>query len=86
LVNKEGKPVTFGIRKWAARDPEDNPLPRRYLGDLPRFYRPDVLRWTEEETKRHQTKAKLLDQQENGVVASFPIQDDNVGALTAAAS
>jgi hypothetical protein len=85
-VNKEGKPVTSGIRKWAARDPEDNPLPRRYLGDLPRFYRPDVLRWTEEETKRHQTKAKLLDHQENGVVTSFPIQDDNVGALTAAAS
>ena len=29
LMNKEGKPVTSGIRKWAARDPEDNPLPRR---------------------------------------------------------
>jgi len=29
LVNKEGKPVTSGIRKWAARDPEDNPLDRR---------------------------------------------------------
>ena len=86
LVNKEGKPVTSGIRKWAARDPEDNPLPRRYIGDLPRFYRPDVIRWTAEETKRHQTKTKLLDRQENVVVTSFPIQDDNVSALTAAAS
>ena len=61
LVNKDGKPVTSGIRKWAARDPEDNPLPRRYLGDLPRFYRPDVILWTEEETNRHQSKMKLLE-------------------------
>ena len=86
LVNKEGKPVTSGIRKWAARDPEDNPLPRRYIGDLPRFYRPDIIRWTEEETKRHQGKMKLLEHQENRVVTAFPVQEDNVGALTAAAS
>lgn len=86
LVNKDGKPVTSGIKKWAARAPEDNPLPRRYIGDLPRFYRPDIIRWTEEETKRHDGKLKLLDHQENGVVTSFPIQDDNVGALTVAAS
>lgn len=85
LVNKEGKPVTSGIRKWAARDPEDNPLPRRYIGDLPRFYRPDIIRWTEEETKRHHSKMKL-DHQENRVVTSFPVQEDNVDALTAAAS
>jgi len=58
LVNKDGKPVTSGIRKWAARDPEDNPLPRRYVGDLPRFFRPDIIRWTEEETKRHNSRVK----------------------------
>ena len=86
LVNKDGKPITAGIKKWAARNPEDNPLPRRYIGDLPRFYRPDIIRWTEEETKRHHTKMKLLEHHENGVVTSFPIQDDNTNALTAAAS
>ena len=86
LVNKEGKPVTSGIRKWASRDPADNPLPRRYLGDLPRFYRPDVIRWTEEETKRHHSKKKLTELQENRVVTPFPVQEDNASALTAAAS
>jgi len=86
LVNKEGKPVTSGIRKWAARDPEDNPLPRRYIGDLPRFYRADIIRWTEEETKRHHSKPKLLERQENEVVTAFPVQEDNASALTAAAS
>jgi hypothetical protein len=86
LINKDGNPVTSGIRKWAARDQEDNPLPRRYLGDLPRFYRPDIIRWTEEETKRHHSKIKLLEHQENRVVTSFPIQEDNASALTAAAS
>jgi hypothetical protein len=86
LVNKDGKPVTSGIRKWAAREPEDNPLPRRYIGDLPRFYRPDVIRWTEEETKRHHSKPKLLEPQENEVVTAFPVQEDNASALTAAAS
>jgi len=86
LVNKDGKPVTSGIRKWAARDPDDNPLPRRYIGDLPRFYRPDIIRWTEEETKRHHSKMKLLENQENRVVTALTVQEDNVGALTAAAS
>jgi len=86
LVNKDGKPVTAGIRRWTERDPEDNPLPRRYLGDLPRFYRPDIIRWTEEETKRHQSKMKLLHHHENTVVTAFPVQEDNVDALTAAAS
>lgn len=86
LVNKDGKPITSGIRKWAARDPNDNPLPRRYLGDLPRFYRPDVIRWTEEETKRHHRKIKLLEHPENDVVTTFSVQEDNASALTAAAS
>jgi hypothetical protein len=86
LVNKDGKPVTSGIRKWASRDPEDNPLPRRYIGDLPRFYRPDIIRWTEEETRRHDRKMKLLEHQENEVVTSFPVHEDNASALTAAAS
>ena len=85
LINKDGKPVTSGIKKWAARDPEDNPLPRRYVGDLPRFYRPDIIRWTEEETKRHYSKLKLLSR-ENRVVTPFHIQEDNASALTAAAS
>jgi len=61
LVNKDGKPITSGIKKWASRDPKDNPLPRRYIGDLPRFFRPDVIRWTEEETKRHHSKLKFSD-------------------------
>ena len=86
LVNKDGKPVTSGIRKWATRAPEDNPLPRRYIGDLPRFYRPDIIRWTEEETMRHHRKLKIFDHQENIVVTRFNVQEDNVGALTAAAS
>lgn len=86
LLNKDGQPVTSGIRKWAARDPEDNPLPRRHIGDLPRFYRPDIIRWTEEETRRHLRKTKLLDHQENTVVTPILVQEDNVDALTAAAS
>lgn len=86
LVNKDGKPITSGIKKWASRDPTDNPLPRRYIGDLPRSYRPDVIRWTEEETKRHHSKTKLLEHQENEVVTAFPVQEDNASALTAAAS
>ena len=86
LVNKDGKPVTSGIRKWAACDLEDNPLPRRYLGDLPRFFRPDVIRWTEEETKRRYSKMKLPEHQEKTVVKPFPVQEDNASALTAAAS
>jgi hypothetical protein len=86
LVNKDGKPVTSGIRKWAARDPEDNPLPRRYLGDLPRFFRPDIIRWTEEETKRHDSRIKCQEDQEKRFVELFPHQEDNASALTAAAS
>jgi hypothetical protein len=86
LLNKDGKPVTSGIRKWAARASEDNPLPRRYIGDLPRFFRPDVISWTEEETKRHHTKIRLLAHQENTLVTRFPVQEDNASALTAAAS
>ena len=86
LVNKEGKPVTAGIRRWVARDPENNPLPRRYVGDLPRFYRPDIIRWTEEETKRHKNKANVDADQEKRVVTPLYVQEDNVSALTAAAS
>ena len=86
LVNKDGKPVTAGIRRWVARDPENNPLPRRYVGDLPRFYRPDILRWTEEETKRHKNKANVDADQEKRVVTPLYVQEDNVSALTAAAS
>jgi len=86
LVNKDGKPVTSGIRKWAGREPEANPLPRRYLGDLPRFYRPDVIRWTEQETNLHRSKMKLLEHQKKGVVTPFAVPEDNASALTAAAS
>lgn len=86
LVNKEGKPVTAGIRRWVARDPENNPLPRRYVGDLPRFYRPDIIRWTEDETKRHKNKANVDADQEKRVVTPLYVQEDNVSALTAAAS
>lgn len=86
LLNKDGRPVTSGIRKWAARDPEDNPLPRRYVGDLPRFFRPDIIRWTEEETRRHNTKNKCHHVQEKTVVELFSHQEDNASTLTAAAS
>jgi hypothetical protein len=86
LVNKDGKPVTAGIRRWVARDPKNNPLPRRYVGDLPRFYRPDIIRWTVEETKRHKNKANVDADQEKRVVTPFHVQEDNVSALTAAAS
>lgn len=86
LLNKDGKPVTPGIRKWAARDPEDNPLPRRYVGDLPRFFRPDIIRWTEEETRRRNTKNKCHDVQEKTDVELFSHQEDNASTLTAAAS
>ena len=86
LVNKDGKPVTSGIRKWAAREPEDNPLPRRYVRDLPRFFRPDIIRWTEEETKRHDTRVKSQEDQEKTIVELFSHQEDNASALTAAAS
>jgi hypothetical protein len=85
LVNKEGKPVTSGIRKWVARNSEDNPLPRRYVGDLPRFFRPDIIRWTEEETMRHNNRVKTQ-ADEKRVVELFSHQEDNAGALTAAAS
>ena len=85
-MNKDGKPVTAGIRKWTARDPEDNPLPRRYLGDLPRFFRPDIIRWTEEETKRHNRRVKCQEDQEKTVVELFSHEEDNASALTAAAS
>src|ERR1044072_1444013 len=71
LVNKDGKPITSGIKKWASRDPEDNPLPRRYIGDLPRFYRPDIIRWTEEETKRHDKRFRSQEDQEKTVVELF---------------
>ena len=86
LVNKDGKPVTSGIRKWAAREPEDNPLPRRYVGDLPRFFRADVIRWTEEETRRHNSRPKCHEDQEKRVVELFSDEEDNASALTAAAS
>src|SRR4051812_11461623 len=86
LLNRDGKPVTAGIRRWVARDPRSNPLPRRYVGDLPRFYRPEIIRWTEEETKRHNNRANVDAHQEKRVVTPLHVQEDNVGALTAAAS
>ena len=86
LLNKDGKPVTSGIRKWAARQPEDNPLPRRYVGDLPRFFRPDIIRWTDEETKRHHNRVECQEDQEKRVVELLSHQEDNASALTAAAS
>ena len=56
LVNKDGKPITAGIGKSASHELEDNPLPRKYLGDPPRVYRADVIRWTDEETKHNPLK------------------------------
>ena len=83
LVDKDGNPKTAGIKVWVKRPADENPLPRRYLGDLPRFFRPDVLRWTEEETRRQENKTRVRN---NGVLTVVPDQDDNSGALTAAAS
>ena len=37
-------------------------------------------------TVRHASKMKLLEHQENPIVRSFPMREDNAGALTAAAS
>jgi hypothetical protein len=59
-----------------------NPLPRRYLGDKPRYYRPEVIRWTEEETRR-QLKNR---EKSNGLVTDIQPQGNNASALTAAAS
>jgi hypothetical protein len=86
LVNKDGKPVTAGIKKWVSRDPKDNPLPRRYIGDKPRFYRPEVIRWTEEETRRQQNKTGHKGNERNEVVTSLSTESNNPAALTAAAS
>lgn len=82
LVNEDGKPKTAGIKKWAARAPHENPLPRRYLGDLPRYFRPDVIRWTEEETRRQQNKSTPKNE---GVVTLPHPESNNPGALTASA-
>ena len=82
LVNEEGKPKTAGIKKWAARPPEENPLPRRYIGDLPRYFRPDVIRWTEEETRRQQNKTSHKD---DGNVTRLHVEGNNSAALTASA-
>jgi len=56
LEDKHGNLRTAGIKVWVKRAPDENPLPRRYVGDLPRFFRPDVIRWTEEETRRQEAK------------------------------
>jgi len=80
LVDKDGKPTTAGIKTWRKRNPGDNPLPVRYVGDKPRFFRPDVIRWTEEETRRKNSE------HDNGVVTPFPSEVNNASALTAAAS
>jgi len=48
--------------------------------------RQDIIRWTEEETKRHKNKANVDADQEKRVVTPLYVQEDNVSALTAAAS
>ena len=51
LLDKDGNPVTAGIKKWVNRPAEEHPLPQGYMGDLPRFKREAVDRWAEEEAE-----------------------------------
>lgn len=51
LLDKDGNPVTAGIKKWANRPADEHPLPQGYMGDLPRFKRAAVDRWAEEEAE-----------------------------------
>lgn len=51
LLDKDGKPVTVGIKKWVNRPADEPPLPQGCMGDLPRFKREVVDRWAEEEAE-----------------------------------
>lgn len=79
LVDKEGKPITAGIKKWAARAAHENPLPRCYVGDKPRFYRPEVIQWVKEETRRKNMSTA------DGIVTLPHLESNNPSALTASA-
>lgn len=83
LVDEEGCPITAGIKTWVARKEEDGPLPRRFLGDKPRFYRPDIIRWTAEETARQTRK---LQAKATKSVTTSPAASKMRPTLTAAAS
>src|SRR5215213_3168703 len=58
IFNKDGEPVTAGIRSWAKRPPDEYPLPHAYMGDLLRFRREDVDRWAVEEAERRRAAGK----------------------------
>lgn len=51
LLDKDGNPVTAGIKKWVNRPADEHPLPQGCMGDLPRFKREAVDRWAEEEAE-----------------------------------
>ena len=56
LFDKDGNPVTAGIKKWVNRPADEHPLPQGYMGDLPRFKREAVDRWAEEEAELRRAK------------------------------
>jgi len=64
LVNAKGEPTTAAIMKWTKRSESKHPLPYSCMGDLLRFRRDDVDRWTQEEAarrkaERHRKKLQL---------------------------
>lgn len=58
LFNREGEPVTAGIRSWVKRGPDDHPLPHAYMGDLLRFRREEVDKWAVEEAERRRAAGR----------------------------
>ena len=56
LLDKEQKPRTAGILKWANRQPAEFPLPHAYMGDLLRFHRDEVDKWAKEEAERRRAQ------------------------------
>ena len=58
LFNRDGEPVTAGIRAWAKRPPAEFPLPHAYMGDLLRFRREDADRWAVAEAERRRAEAE----------------------------
>jgi hypothetical protein len=64
IINKDGEPVTAGLRKWAKRSADEFPLPHAYMGDLMRFHRDEVDQWAKEEAQRRraqQARSRIRD-------------------------
>jgi hypothetical protein len=65
LRSKKGEVTTAGILKWAARKPEDFPLPSARMGDLLRFKRDEVNEWAKEEAERRRLAKDKTDPKQN---------------------